>query len=85
MSSVAAATALFKDHSVLGFLAFVLALLIAFSRLYLQVHYPSDVLGGLIIGFLMGLWGCNIVKVIADRFTKNKKKESAPAPETAEE
>ena len=87
MSSVAAATALFKDHSVWGFLAFVLALLIAFSRLYLQVHYPSDVLGGLIIGFLMGLWGCNIVKVIADHFTKNKKKkeEPAPVPATAEE
>lgn len=83
MSSVAAATALFKDHSVLGFLAFVLALLIAFSRLYLQVHYPSDVLGGLIIGFLMGLWGCNIVKIIADRFSK-KKKETAPAPAATE-
>lgn len=89
MSSVAAATALFKDHSVLGFLAFVLALAIAFSRLYLQVHYPSDVLGGLIIGFLMGLWGCNIVKVVADRFTKNKhnkkKEESVPVPVDTEE
>lgn len=82
MSSVAASTALFKDHSVLGFLAFVVALLIAFSRLYLQVHYPSDVLGGLIIGFLMGLWGCNIVKVVADRFTKKK---PAPAPAPTEE
>ncbi len=79
MSGVAASTALFKDRSVLGFLAFVLALIIAFSRLYLQVHYPSDVLCGMILGFLMGLWGSSIVKVVADRFTK-KKKEPVPAP-----
>lgn len=81
MSSVAASTALFKDHTVWGFLAFVLALTIAFSRLYLQVHYPSDVLAGLILGFLMGLWGTSIVKTVADFAAKRKKaKEPAPAP-----
>lgn len=36
----------------------VLATLIAFSRLYLYVHYPSDVLVGLAIGFLCG-WIAN--------------------------
>ena len=30
--------------------ALVLAVLIAFSRLYLYVHYPTDVLGGLAVG-----------------------------------
>lgn len=30
----------------------VIAILIAFSRLYLYVHYPSDVLAGVIIGIL---------------------------------
>ena len=33
----------------------LLASLIAFSRIYLGVHYPSDVIGGGIIGFLCGL------------------------------
>lgn len=30
----------------------VLAVLIAFSRLYLHVHYPTDVLGGIALGIL---------------------------------
>ena len=34
--------------------ALILAGLIAFSRLYVGVHYPSDVLGGLLVGILSG-------------------------------
>lgn len=34
--------------------AAVLAALIAFSRLYLYVHYPTDVLGGIITGWIAG-------------------------------
>jgi undecaprenyl-diphosphatase len=30
----------------------VLASLIAFSRLYLYVHYPTDVLAGVLMGYL---------------------------------
>lgn len=78
-SSVAAATAIFKDHSVWGFAAFLLALLIAFSRLYLGVHYPSDVFGGLILGFLMGLWGSSITKTVGDRMDARKKRKLAEA------
>jgi undecaprenyl-diphosphatase len=36
----------------LGVILIILASLIAFSRLYLLVHYPSDVLAGIIIGLL---------------------------------
>lgn len=79
LASFEAATALFKDHTVYGFLAYVLAILIAFSRLYLQVHYPSDVLGGAILGFLLGLLGSSIVKSVADRMEARKAKKLALA------
>ena len=32
--------------------ALILAILIAFSRMYVGVHYPTDVLGGVIVGCL---------------------------------
>ena len=34
--------------------ALVLAVLIAFSRMYFYVHYPTDVLGGALLGILCG-------------------------------
>ena len=33
---------------------FSFAIIVAFSRVYVGVHYPSDVLGGSIVGFLCG-------------------------------
>lgn len=41
-----------------GFIpALILSVLIAFSRLYLYVHYPTDVLGGIFLGILAGWIG----------------------------
>lgn len=53
-SSMAAATVLWLEKVPLRYAALVLALLISFSRLYLLVHFPSDVFAGLILGALMG-------------------------------
>ena len=50
----------------------VLACLIAFSRLYLYVHFPSDVLVGMILGVLFGLMGVRMVTMIMEE--KNAKK-----------
>lgn len=81
LSSFAAATAIYRDHSVLGFIAYVVAGLIAFSRLYLCVHYPSDVLGGIIVGMLMGLLGCKIVRLCTDMHASRLKKKAEKAAE----
>ncbi len=49
-SSFAASVMLYLTKYKYSKLALVLASLIAFSRLVLQVHYPSDVLFGMIVG-----------------------------------
>lgn len=51
----AVATALMKNKAVGRKTAMVFAVLIGFSRLYLYVHFPTDVLGGIAVGVLMGL------------------------------
>lgn len=51
-SSFAAATVLFHYYHKAGVVALMVAAIIAFSRLYLFVHYPTDVLGGMALGVL---------------------------------
>lgn len=56
-SGFAATSALCFAKSRLRFPALILAALIAFSRLYLYVHFPSDVLAGILLGVLTGAAG----------------------------
>lgn len=55
-----------------GISSIILAVLIAFSRLYLGVHYPSDVLIGGISGFLMGCAAELIYKKAAVMISRKK-------------
>ena len=50
IASFEAATVLLIRHKKWGIGAMVLAALIAFSRLYLYVHYPTDVLASVVLG-----------------------------------
>lgn len=48
--------------------AVVAAALIAFSRLYLYVHFPSDILVGAVIGVALGFFALGLVKRFMFRF-----------------
>ena len=66
-SSFAAVSALYFGKSRLWAPAGVLAAAIAFSRLYLYVHFPSDVLAGALIGSMAGWAGVMTCRLLADR------------------
>jgi len=51
------ATVMVKHSKKLGIPALILAAIVAFSRLYLYVHYPTDVLFSVVAGTLFGLLG----------------------------
>lgn len=53
--------------------AYILAVLIAFSRLYVGVHYPTDVLGGIVIGILCGVAGYFVGKAVIAFLQKRTK------------
>lgn len=54
LSSTIATTILTKTDRRFGYAAIPLAMLIALSRLYLYVHFPSDVLIAALLGLLIG-------------------------------
>ena len=63
-ASFAAAVAMVLYNKKIGIPAVVLASLIAFSRLYLYVHFPTDVLGGVILGSLCAVGAYFIGKFV---------------------
>ena len=71
MTSFAAAVILYYMNKKIGIAAYVLAAIIAFSRLYLYVHYPSDVLAGIILGIIT-----SFISIRIYNYFKKKKKVS---------
>ena len=54
IASFEAATVILIRHKKWGIAPLLLAILIAFSRLYLYVHYPTDVLTSIVLGIGIG-------------------------------
>ena len=66
-ASFLAAAVLLRYDKRLGIPALILAILIAFSRLYLYVHFPSDVLVGALLGLLIGYCAIRISEAVKPR------------------
>ena len=64
--AIAAALVLFTVNRRLGGAALVLALLVSFSRVYLLVHYVSDVLAGMAVGVLVSILAIVIIRKLSE-------------------
>ena len=62
LSSFIAATCIFLKSKKLGIWAYILASFIAFSRLYVYVHFPTDILGGVLLGIAIAHLASAIMK-----------------------
>ena len=62
IASFEGATVLLIHNRKLGIPAMILAVLIAFSRLYLYVHYPTDVLVSVVLGIGFAFLGSFLVR-----------------------
>lgn len=58
------ATIIFMYNKALGIAAYLFAALIAFSRLYLYVHFPTDIICGMIFGILIAVAAYKIEKML---------------------
>ena len=64
IASFEAAVVLLKYSKKMGIPALILAILVSFSRLYLYVHYPTDVLVSVVLGTAFAFSGCALANRI---------------------
>jgi undecaprenyl-diphosphatase len=69
MNGFAAAVTLLYNDKKLGIPAIVLATIIAFSRLYNFVHFPTDVFAGIAIGTIVAIFVNYLMKKMQKRTT----------------
>lgn len=55
---------------------FTVAILIGLSRIYNGVHYPSDVLGGAVIGTVIGYAGAKLTNLLIHKISHRKSKNA---------
>lgn len=69
LSSFVSAFVIFVHFKKAGVIALTVAALMGLSRLYLFVHYPSDVLFGAILGILIALLTCFVYRKLSLKYT----------------
>jgi undecaprenyl-diphosphatase len=63
-TSFSATIVIWRSNRKFGVFALLLAMLIAFSRLYLYVHYPTDLLAGAVLGMFCGAAAMGLIDLI---------------------
>lgn len=71
LMSAIGATMLTGTDRRFGLAAIPLAVLIAFSRLYLYVHFPSDILGGAVLGVAIGVAALRLGNALPKAFSRS--------------
>lgn len=74
-NNFAAATFIYRFFPKLKWALFLTAILISVSRIYLGLHYPSDVLGGAILGSVFGYFFASLIFWIDKRLKHGTKKK----------
>ncbi|MCH5265433.1 MAG: phosphatase PAP2 family protein [Lachnospiraceae bacterium] len=74
MSSFAAATGIFMWNKRLGLVAAAGALLIAVSRMYFYVHYPTDILAGLLLGIALGCLSAVVIGRLEECYVRRRER-----------
>lgn len=64
LTAFAAATAIYIGNRKLGIPALILAGVIAFSRMYFYVHFPTDILGGMVLGIVCAVLSWKILEKV---------------------
>ena len=71
-ASFASVFALAFSKNKLWIPSFVLAVIIAFSRMYLYVHFPTDIAGGILVGLVCGALAACVTPKLFACYNKNK-------------
>lgn len=72
MFAMCFATILFCKNKLIGLFSFIFAAIMAFSRLYLYMHFPTDVLFGAILGIAIGFFSVYIADKLFERYKTKK-------------
>lgn len=76
VSAFAVAFTIFAQHKKLGIIALIMAAFMAFTRLYVFVHFPTDIYGGIIVAAGIAYFVYRMEKLITPKVLEliNKRK-----------